>query len=112
MTDAASADTSAYSRRSLLITAGAGAVAAAGLVSATSDAASSTSAPSELTADVAVIGAGLAGLTAARTLQRAGKRVHVIEADDRVGGRVWTVRSGGGEPLNWGATFVGPARSG
>ncbi|WP_309573204.1 NAD(P)/FAD-dependent oxidoreductase [Deinococcus sp.] len=38
--------------------------------------------------DVVVIGGGLAGLTAARTLTRAGKRVRVLEAGPEVGGRV------------------------
>lgn len=38
--------------------------------------------------DVLVIGAGLAGLTAARILDRAGKRVRVLEAADGMGGRV------------------------
>ncbi|WP_309130274.1 NAD(P)/FAD-dependent oxidoreductase [Brevibacterium sp.] len=40
--------------------------------------------------DVVVIGAGPTGLTAARTLQAAGKTVVVLEARDRVGGRTWT----------------------
>ncbi|EMR02894.1 protoporphyrinogen/coproporphyrinogen oxidase [Cesiribacter andamanensis] len=40
--------------------------------------------------DVIVIGAGLAGLTAAHDLHRAGKRVVVLEASERVGGRVAT----------------------
>ncbi len=43
---------------------------------------------------VAVIGAGLAGLTAAYRLQQRGFDVTVFEARDRVGGRVWTVRKG------------------
>ena len=43
---------------------------------------------------VIVAGAGLAGLTAAYELQRRGARVTVVEARDRVGGRVWTRRDG------------------
>lgn len=46
-------------------------------------------------ADVIVIGAGLAGLQAARRLQRSGQRVKVLEAEDRVGGRVRTDRIDG-----------------
>lgn len=45
--------------------------------------------------DVAVIGAGVAGLTAARLLADAGRRVVVLEARDRIGGRVHTDRRDG-----------------
>ena len=45
--------------------------------------------------DTVVVGAGVAGLTAARLLVRGGLRVVVLEARDRVGGRVWTDRTDG-----------------
>jgi monoamine oxidase len=41
---------------------------------------------------VAVVGAGLAGLTAAFELSRRGATVQVVEARERIGGRVWTIR--------------------
>ncbi|KAJ3853059.1 hypothetical protein EV368DRAFT_39695 [Lentinula lateritia] len=40
--------------------------------------------------DVLIIGAGLAGLSAAYNLSKAGKNVQVVEARDRIGGRAWT----------------------
>ena len=42
------------------------------------------------TAEIIVVGAGLAGLCAARTLHRAGKQVQVLEASEHLGGRVWS----------------------
>ncbi len=45
---------------------------------------------SEITRDVVVVGAGVAGLTAANELTKAGASVAVLEARDRIGGRLWT----------------------
>src|SRR5204863_3039102 len=60
--------------------------------------------------DVVVVGAGFAGLTAARKLHRAGKSVLVLEARQRVGGRALNKDIGGGEISERGATFVGPTQ--
>jgi monoamine oxidase len=62
-------------------------------------------------ADVVVVGAGLAGLTAAHRLARAGRAVTVVEARDRVGGRVWNHDLGHGHVSERGATFIGPTQS-
>ncbi|WP_353809716.1 flavin monoamine oxidase family protein [Agromyces sp. SYSU T00194] len=55
--------------------------------------------------DTIVVGAGVAGLTATRLLTRAGRRVVVLEARDRVGGRVWTDRTGG-HATDLGASWI------
>jgi monoamine oxidase len=59
-------------------------------------------------ADVCVVGAGYAGLTTARQLQQRGKRVAVLEARDRVGGRVWTQPRAGGSPVDRGGAWLAP----
>jgi monoamine oxidase len=60
--------------------------------------------------DVVVVGAGFAGLTAARVLAGQGRSVMVLEARDRVGGRAWNHDLGGGRVSERGATFVGPTQ--
>src|SRR5689334_7896959 len=57
-------------------------------------------------ADVIVIGAGAAGLAAARVLADAGRRVIVLEARTRIGGRVWTDRAFAAIPVERGAEFI------
>ncbi|MBV9512780.1 MAG: flavin monoamine oxidase family protein [Mycobacteriaceae bacterium] len=59
--------------------------------------------------DVVIVGAGFAGLTAARELVRSGRDVVVLEGRDRVGGRSLTA-SIAGVPVDLGATFVGPTQ--
>jgi monoamine oxidase len=61
-------------------------------------------------ADVVVIGAGLAGLTAARELVAAGLSVAVLEARDRVGGRLLNHDLGDGQVTEIGGQFVGPTQ--
>jgi monoamine oxidase len=61
-------------------------------------------------ADLAVIGAGLAGLSAARVASAAGASVVVVEARDRVGGRVLNEEIGGGSVVEVGGQWIGPTQ--
>ena len=57
--------------------------------------------------DVIIIGAGVAGLAAARALAEAGRSVLLLEARDRVGGRVWTRHEiDTTAPVELGAEFI------
>lgn len=56
--------------------------------------------------DVAVIGAGAAGLAAAAELSAAGRSVIVLEARERIGGRCWTLLEPGAAPIELGAEFI------
>jgi len=67
------------------------------------------SARRERAVDTVVVGAGLAGLTAARELEAAGASVLVVEANDRVGGRTMTWHVGG-VPVEMGGQWIGPGQ--
>ena len=63
------------------------------------------------TADVCVVGAGFAGLTAAYRLRQAGANVMVLEARNRVGGRSWSARMKDGTFVDFGGQWVGSSQS-
>jgi monoamine oxidase len=61
--------------------------------------------------DVVVVGAGFAGVTAARELAAEGRSVLIVEARDRIGGRTWYKRSAlGGWDLELGGNFIDPSQ--
>ena len=62
------------------------------------------------TVDVVVAGAGYAGLQTARDLVAAGLDVVVLEARDRVGGRVFTEVTGSGAVVDQGGQWIGPTQ--
>jgi monoamine oxidase len=57
-------------------------------------------------ADVLVIGAGVAGLTAAGVLSSSGLEVRIVESRDRIGGRILTVHTPNRLPTELGAEFI------
>jgi monoamine oxidase len=61
-------------------------------------------------ADVVVVGAGLAGLAAARDLISAGRSVVLLEARDRVGGRLLNEEIGDGKVVEVGGQWIGPTQ--
>jgi monoamine oxidase len=95
-----------FTRRSAIGGAAAGAAAAA----VPAAAATAKKKPTRYV-DVVIVGAGLAGLMAARRLAHAKKSVVVLEADNRVGGRLLNIDIGGGHITEGGAEFIGETQT-
>jgi monoamine oxidase len=112
---AAPQDGPALTRRDLLV--GAAAAGATGAVSAASAKAAAlpkqgrASIASSRTYDVIVVGAGLAGLTAANAVQKAGRSVLVLEARERVGGRTFDIPLAPGKVLEMGGEWAAPGQT-
>lgn len=67
---------------------------------------SSKEMPNNTGETILVVGAGMAGLGAARTLHDASYRVTILEARSRIGGRVWTSRLWDEIPVDLGASWI------
>jgi monoamine oxidase len=94
-------------RRRLVGTAAAG---AAGYTVSSVAGAAAERTPGRHRVDVVIIGAGLAGLSAARRLRGRGRSVVVLEARNRVGGRTLNHHLHGGKPVEIGGQWVGPTQ--
>ncbi len=105
MSTTAGRGTGGMARRGFLVAAGATATGAAVLPAAPARAEEDLR-----EADVVVVGAGFAGLSAARAVAKGGRAVLVLEARDRVGGRVVNHRVGDGVSVEAGGTYVGPTQ--
>lgn len=64
----------------------------------------------DVSCDVVIIGAGFAGVSAARQLHDAGKKVILLEARNRLGGRTYTKKSYGDALIDVGGIWVGPTQ--
>jgi monoamine oxidase len=95
------------SRRGLIATGAAGTVITA--VKPLSASESSGEVPAQV--DVIVVGAGFAGLNAALQIAEAGRSVVVLEARDRVGGRVVNQIVGDGDTIEAGCQWIGPTQN-
>jgi monoamine oxidase len=82
------------------------AAVAAGLAACGTDRPTAPAPSGDRDVDVAVIGAGIAGLAAAGVVARAGQRTVVLEARDRVGGRIWTSTAWPDAPVDLGASWI------
>ena len=101
---------SLVTRRSLLT--GAAGIGASSLIGSAIDGATAATLQGSLPkqVDVVVVGGGLSGLVAARQVARAGRRVLVVEARRRVGGRLLNHSLRDGSVIEAGGAFVGPTQ--
>lgn len=108
-------DIAATVTRRSFIGAAAGGAAAAALATGCGESGTSASpqqcGPINPSVDILIIGAGLAGLSAARALESSGATVQILEARDRVGGRILNTELSTGDPVEKGGQWVGPTQT-
>src|SRR5260370_971529 len=101
-----------FSRRRWLggLAGGGAATVGGGLAPFARRAAAAGSTPLPSTVDIVVVGGGISGLVAARQVANAGRSVLLLEARDRVGGRVLNHTLTNGSVIESGGAFVGPTQ--